>query len=612
MIVIRFFTITVIYCPWVSAANNLIDVSGPIQIINNQTRFYIDSTNNMESGQYNSVLWSEPMTESFILNSRFIHWFWFTLFNTTSDTLERYIYTDLLDLHYNYYRITGQDVLDLDPVNPSNRMLPVELKITLNPGDTLQILARYNYQWAGHFFPKFKNFKLYVSNFAESRKKLAQHEYADQATLTSNLIFLAIIFFLLLFTLFQFLIIREKVYLLYGFYLFSLFIYYFSKKTFLINFTPWFYFHQMAYVPTSILLIYSYTSFVENFLHIKERLPIVFKIFKLVNILLACILVIYMLCLTWGWGPYARAGYLYLRSGLIPVGIYTVYRIFMLKDVLSRFIIVGTGFILFLGLFSLANEFLNIIRPIVPGDKAFNEIMHLSYTQYGILLEILCFSLGLGYRTKMIQRHNLDLENKILRAQLNPHFIFNALNAIKSLVGLNKNQQAENYLVQFANLLREVLGFTEKEMITLDDELAFIKKYLSIENLRFNNELDIKWSIDPGLRLKHLLIPPLTLQPIVENALWHGLKNKSGHKILTIQIEKNDHQVDITVMDNGIGRQVASLNTSLHERDKVVYGLKITKERLMRGYPQAKIDTIDLKDDLGQATGTKVIISWPI
>lgn len=136
--------------------------------------------------------------------------------------------------------------------------------------------------------------------------------------------------------------------------------------------------------------------------------------------------------------------------------------------------------------------------------------------------------------TLQSQLHTLEM--KALKAQMNPHFIYNALNSIQSLVMDKRNEEAQDYLVKFSRLLRQVLNHSEANVITLDKELSSLRLYIELEALRLNYSLQYFIEVDEKIIAEKEWVPPLILQPFVENALWHGLSNKEGDKILTINI----------------------------------------------------------------------------
>ncbi len=178
-----------------------------------------------------------------------------------------------------------------------------------------------------------------------------------------------------------------------------------------------------------------------------------------------------------------------------------------------------------------------------------------------------------------VEEINRLLQLKVLRTQMNPHFIYNSLNAIHNLVRKGEPAAASAYLDGFARLLRMVLDHSVKERVPLADEVAFLRQYLELEALRFGDELH--FSVDAEQALledEDLLVPTLLVQPFVENAIWHGLAPKQGAKHLNVRFTLRAGQVICAVADDGVGREVAPKRS--HADGSASVGLQLTSERL--------------------------------
>jgi LytS/YehU family sensor histidine kinase len=201
-------------------------------------------------------------------------------------------------------------------------------------------------------------------------------------------------------------------------------------------------------------------------------------------------------------------------------------------------------------------------------------------------------------------------EMRALRSQMNPHFIFNAINSIQHYVLTNEKELANKYLVKFSRLMRNILELSKEELISLKDELETARLYLEIESLRFNNAFEFNIDSDPSLDVGAIRMPPLLIQPFIENAIWHGLLLKEGPKRLNIIIRGSGGNVEIVVDDNGIGREMAGKFQNEELRRKS-FGFEITKERLEQ-LQLANGVTIDFevedKMENGSPAGTQVRI----
>lgn len=176
------------------------------------------------------------------------------------------------------------------------------------------------------------------------------------------------------------------------------------------------------------------------------------------------------------------------------------------------------------------------------------------------------------YKLKKIKQKNdtLVLELKSIRAQLNPHFIFNALSSIQSLVNKKDIERTNYYLTNFSTLLRETLENNEREMVSLKEEFNTLEKYLLLEQLRFNFKFNT--SISPNIDTNAIEIPFLILQPYIENSIKHGIAVIGENGLIQINVERKINDLIITIVDNGKGF------TSIHQKDG--YGLKLSKDRL--------------------------------
>ncbi|MFC0604866.1 sensor histidine kinase [Winogradskyella pulchriflava] len=209
---------------------------------------------------------------------------------------------------------------------------------------------------------------------------------------------------------------------------------------------------------------------------------------------------------------------------------------------------------------------------------------------------------------------NLRLEN--LRSQMNPHFIFNALNSIQDYIISNEKELASSYLVKFSRLIRMYLDYSQQNEITLEEELNALKLYLELEKVRFEDELEYTISVDNQLKTKQIKVPSLFIQPYVENALKHGLLHKLNDRKLHIEakiIQQN--KLEITVEDNGIGRAQSEKLKRPNQQHKP-FATKANEERVHLYKNKLKRDititTNDLYDENDVAAGTKVIITMPI
>lgn len=258
-------------------------------------------------------------------------------------------------------------------------------------------------------------------------------------------------------------------------------------------------------------------------------------------------------------------------------------------------------------------------------QKGFFTKKHLETLQ--TIASICAAKISLGIAMEKMQhaiQHVEEVNNKMaetkfinLRLQMNPHFLFNSLSSIQHLIVSKQTNEAYKYLSVFSSFLRSILQYADKTVITLDDELKMLGMYIKLESLGFDETFSYTIKVDEELETEDVFIPPLIIQPLIENAIWHGLLHKEGKKFFTVQfINNTDDNLLCIVEDNGIGRDKAAtikqknLNSFAYESKAT----SLIKERLLllqqKTGKEASLATEDILDK-GSITGTRVKIIIP-
>lgn len=205
-----------------------------------------------------------------------------------------------------------------------------------------------------------------------------------------------------------------------------------------------------------------------------------------------------------------------------------------------------------------------------------------------------------------------ELELKALRAQMNPHFMFNSLNSIKNYILRAEPKLAAEYLSNFAHLIRMILQNSREKLISLQSEMETLILYIELEQIRFENKFEFSFEVDRNIQIEQVMIPPMLLQPFVENAIWHGLMHKEGEGHLSIAFQLDDQHVICIIEDDGVGRSRAAAMKSLSASKYKSMGMGITQDRIeiMNKLDALGISSqiMDKTDNAGNANGTKVII----
>jgi signal transduction histidine kinase len=363
-----------------------------------------------------------------------------------------------------------------------------------------------------------------------------------------------------------------------------------------------------------------------------------------------------------GWFPFNPDYYGFFLSP-IPIIILNIVLLVLTarsKDPVKWFLFVGISSLLVLWCLPVMNHY--ALSPDMNFELFLVINFPIVFLLLGLVVEAICFSFAISYRSKLVlleknrlqQNYSGELEDKLnertrelveqrilaearklkqvetafeqkiaetemtaLRAQMNPHFIFNCLNSIKLYTLENDSQTASEYLTMFSQLIRLVLENSRAEKVTLQKELETLRLYIELEAMRFKNKVHYAIKVDPGIDQQYIEIPPLLLQPYVENAIWHGLMHKKdGGDIMVAVTLPAEQLLQIEITDNGVGRELAAAYKSKSATTQKSFGLKMTSDRLQiinQLYQiNADVKITDLTDEAHQVTGTKVIIRIPV
>lgn len=211
-----------------------------------------------------------------------------------------------------------------------------------------------------------------------------------------------------------------------------------------------------------------------------------------------------------------------------------------------------------------------------------------------------------------INEQMAQLELASLRSQMNPHFIFNSLNSVQKYIWENKEEDAAEYLAKFAKLMRAILENSRKDLVTLKEEIDILKIYIELEHRRSNGQFDYSIKTDETLNQDLAMVPPMLMQPFIENAIWHGLNKKKSKGILAVTVEKQNDKLICIIDDDGVGRQAKKPGVT---DEKKSLGIEITQQRIARLMQTTKLEagiSIFDKKTGGLATGTTVTITLPL
>lgn len=471
-----------------------------------------------------------------------------------------------------------------------------------------------------------------------------------------NSLITGLCFFLGLIALVQGFYSRDKTYLLWALYLLANSLFFFAGLDY--NFemnliTGALHFEWISYrrpwtIPIQYIVAIAYLAFVMSFLKLRAYDYKLYKFIIALQILLALLAV----------GAF-QAVKNYQFTDYFDILVFLVFtflggifiRILRLNIPQKNMLMIGSMGVLLMG----------VIAAIIDQTDHNYQIAFLipfNIFSFGILFELTFFSLALSQRTIQIQLENQELQRKYtqeleqeikvrtqeiaeknrlleeerlhkitsgferklaevemsaLRSQMNPHFVFNCLNSIKLYSLENDSHTASDYLTKFSRLIRLVLENSRSEKVTLENELETLRLYLDMEVMRFKNKVNYQINVQPEIDISFIEIPPLLIQPYVENAIWHGLMHKSEGGSIEVNIHNPVHNlVIIEVIDDGIGRKKAQEMKSKSANKNKSFGIRLTAERIdlinQIYKTNAIVEVIDLKNHKHEATGTKVVI----
>lgn len=428
---------------------------------------------------------------------------------------------------------------------------------------------------------------------------------------------------------------RQKAYLFYGLYMISMAFYFvrlleyhFEEPVF------WGFFFEgygLAEIVALMLSYVMYIQFVRYFLLVDSGLPAILKFIRIwVLLCLAFAIVGFVLSLANVSSPLFLVCYTGFRFVMPVFVVYFLWRIYRAHVPFASYIILGTTFLLLGGLLALTVTFvLRDTRDLLLREPFF-------YMLSGVLLESFCFALGLGKQARQTEldkvsaQHQLitqlqreaQLERDIresqvqaLRAQMNPHFIFNALNSIQHFILSNQKEMSVRYLSRVSQLIRRILHNSTTPNLTLDEEIQTLNAYVEIEQLRFHPAFTYSYTVDDDVDAEMVRIPHLMIQPFIENAIVHGLPQKKDQGELRLDIHLyHEHAVEVIITDNGIGRVDAAKKVLQNPRkhNSISSGSIEARIRLLMPDEPNPVLIEDLRDDNGSPIGTRVRLRIPI
>lgn len=407
---------------------------------------------------------------------------------------------------------------------------------------------------------------------------------------------------------------RSKLHLYYSLYLFPLGLFLVKDVSGLNTF------YEYLNYPIIFLAYAAYFSFGRHLLDTRHKMLSWDKKFEIASKILIAIVPIFILF-------EVLFGYEYqIKMFMIIAPLLTLFTIIgmlavwtHIKESSAKYFVVAT--ILYV---ILANS--TVTQHFVGRDVFLNaNIIPEFFLYLGAILQVLIISVIIGGIIKRIEQRSKNAEVRLavklkemeelkmtaLQSQMNPHFLFNSLNSINNFVLKNDVEKASDYITKFSKLIRIILNSSSSQTVTLSEELKILKLYVKLEQMRIAGGFDYEVEVGDDIPMEGIMVPPLFLQPYIENAIWHGITKKEGYKLIKLSITRNDNIIKFEIFDNGIGIDKAKENEHMSHKRKF-FGAKATEDRIKILYQDrhVEVETKDVSD--AEKTGTVVSVSFDI
>ena len=614
----------------------------------------------------------KPYDSTYVARPKKVIWLKFEVENQTKDTLQSYLYSiDHITTIYQEKDIAFKKLengIFVPLPQRANKSINFFTELTLEPFQKSQFYVKLtaNHNTRIFNYPTIYSEKGHFEYFRSDYK-------SQSKAIGFLYFYIVSIFTIMLFTVVFWIRLSEKLYLYYLGYLFFQLIYGFiilrSTLAPVGNFFE--YFPKLAYKlnePVQFALIGFYVFFITNLLTVKKYDKVLARTLKYLG--LACfIYAISRVFVSYFFYDAYLMGLIFtlVRIIILPLNLVLIFWIiYKVKHPLIIYFIIGQS-IFFIGALLATYVGSSGLQYISDNIFGFNESPNIIF-QVGLLLEVYCFSLAIGKNIFLLREQkekidnelidqlqknqllqgemNRDLDTKVnekteellqlyselerekeqklkndfsqklketemvaLRSQMNPHFIFNSLNAIKHLMMTSRNDDAVAYLDDFSSLLRGILQNSNRKKITVEEELEILELYLSLEKNRMGERFNYNIQVSSMEELSQYEIPPLLLQPFVENAIWHGLQPSLKVEKKLMVIFDTTENLKIIIEDNGIGRKESARKKRLHNS----MGTNIVQDRLTLynhlNNPTIHLKITDLEED-GSVLGTRITLTY--
>jgi len=409
---------------------------------------------------------------------------------------------------------------------------------------------------------------------------------------------------------------KKRLFLYYSLYLLCFFIYFLKDIS-----TPY-YLPIYTYINFSIQFLgyTAYVAFGRELLSTAKYIPEWDKLLKLEMLIFLICSVVFVITQVISGYSYQEKLFIMLMPIFTVFSVLTYIVLTKIKGRHVTYFIIGS-----LTYIILAN--ISLLGPYAIGNDYFIErgIEPMFFTYLGAMIETILFALIIGYTVRIFEKRKIEMETQlalttkemgdlkmtVLQTQMDPHFLYNSLNSINNFVLKNDVEKASDYITKFSRLIREILKNSSHLTIPFEEDLGVLGLYVKLEQMRMTGGFDYIVTIDDTINLQEIQVPPLFMQPYVENAIWHGFANKKGFKKISLSIYDEDTNIRCEIIDNGVGIDKTKAHTKKDESTRKPFGIKASEDRIKLLHENQNVYVIieDISED--KTTGTKVTIKFP-
>lgn len=409
---------------------------------------------------------------------------------------------------------------------------------------------------------------------------------------------------------------KRKQYLYYSLFLLCFFIYFLKN---IVNSTYEFIYDYINY-PILLLGLAAYIAFGRDILETKKRIPEWDQLVVLAMRFTFIVAFIFVAIELFLGNNYQEKAFIFLMPIITVFSILTYFVLPKIGGKHVTYFIIGSSSLMTLAITGY------LLKVAFDNHYLENFGIQPKFLMYlGVVIEMIMTSLLIVNKFNSFENNKLrmekelvsqskemaDLKMTVLQTQMDPHFLYNSLNSINNFVLQYDKEKASDYITKFSRLIREVLKNSTNLTIPLEDDLGILGLYIKLEQMRMIGGFDYIVTVDESINLRNIQVPPLFMQPFIENAIWHGFNNKKDYKRINLSIYDEEDNIRCEIIDNGVGIKESEANAAKRKSNRKPFGLKASEDRIKLLHENQKVYVIIEDISNGKEAGTKVTIKFP-